>query len=229
MSELEKRVLETIAARKLAPRPAYVFLAKRSVSWALAIGAIFMGAVSFALLLFVLTDYFATGMRNVDNMPLDEFLAVVPLLWFVFLVLFLLGASYSLKHTARGYRFTLGRLLAVSLAASVILGAMLHVSGAGSWLHTALARQLPFYQRLTHVPFEEWSKPDAGRLGGTVMAVDEGLILTLLDFKGVTWTVDISAAEIRLDNTLLEEGDIAITGTRSGPAAFKAATIVEFD
>jgi hypothetical protein len=229
MSELEKRVLDEIAARKLAPRPAYVFLARRSVSWALAAGAILMGAVCFALLLFAVTDYFATGLRQIDNMPFDEVLPAVPLLWLACLVLFLIGASYGLRHTARGYRYTIARLLAVSLAASLGLGAILHVSGAGNWLHAALALQFPSYRRLTHVPFEEWSRPDTGKLGGTVVAAVEGQSLTLLDFKGVTWTVDVSAAEIGLDNALIEEGDIAITGTRTGPATFKAATIAEFD
>jgi hypothetical protein len=229
MTDLEKKVLDAIAARKVTPRPAYVFLAKRSVSWALAAVAILMGAISFALLLFVVTDYYMTGLRQVDNMPLDEFLPVVPLLWLSCLILFLIGASYGLRHTARGYRHTVTGLLAMSLAASLGLGAILHVSGSGHWLHETLEEQFPSYQRLTHVPFEEWSRPDAGRLGGTVVAVNEGRSLTLLDFKDVTWIVDISGADIRLDKPFLEEGDIAITGTRTGPAAFRAATVAEFD
>lgn len=60
-------------------------------------------------------------------------------------------------------------------------------------------------------------------------AVSEGKSLTLLDFNGVTWSVDITAADIRLDDSLLEEGDIAITGRRTGETSFKADRIEEFD
>ena len=229
MSDLEKRVLDTIAKRKLAPTPAYVFLAKRAVLWALAGAALLLGALSFALLFYVVTDYFATGLRGVDNMPLDEFVPALPLIWLVSLVFFLVSASIGLRHTPRGYRFSMLRLFAVALAASVLFGAILHFTGAGSALNAALANRFPAYERLTHVPFEEWSHPDRGRLSGTVTAAAEGRSLTLIDFNGVTWTVDISAASIRTGQPPLEEGDVAITGMRTGPTSFKADIVDEFD
>ena len=187
MTELEKRILDAIAAQKLAPTPAYVFLAKRSVFWALAAVSILLGALSFAIALFVVSDYFATGWRVLDNIHFNEALASIPVLWLILLGLFTASAAYGLRRTRRGYRLRASRIAGLSLAASLAIGGLLHAADAARSLHEYLSENFPAYRALTYVPFDEWSRPDEGYLGGLVMAEAGQGAIRLLDFQDKIW------------------------------------------
>ncbi len=228
MTDFEKKILATITKRNLLPRPAYVFLARRSVFWTLAVAAIAFGGLSNAILLFVVSDYFASGWRVLDNIRFNDYLYVLPLLWLVVLGLFTVSAALALRRTRRGFRLSAPSLATLALGASLLAGGFLHGFDVGGNLHRRLAGWSPAYRAFTHVPFEEWSRPAEGFLGGTVVAAGEGWI-TLLDFHNRTWTVDVSGAAVLLDESALAEGDIAIIGKQTGPAAFRADRISEFD
>ena len=229
MTKLETKILDTIAKQKIAPRPAYVFLAKRSVFWALAFFSIFLGALSFAILLFAISDFFATGWRVLDNIQFDEVLVAIPALWLVLLAAFSASAAYAFRNTRRGHRIKSIHIAGLSLLASLCLGVLLYLSNAAYDLHEYLEKHFPAYHEFTYVPFAEWSRPDQGFLGGTVIEDAVGGKIKVLDFHNKIWSIDVSSAQINLDNTLIDEGDIAIEGTRTGPDTFRARTISEFD
>lgn len=229
MSELEQKILAEISARRLVPKPAYVFLARRSVFWALAIISILLGALSFAILLFAVNDFFVTGWRVLDNIQYNEVLIGIPALWLALLAAFTASAAYGLRHTRRGYRFKPAHVAALSLTVSLAIGAALFASNTPYALHEYLTRHFSAYREFTYVPFAEWSRPDQGYLGGTVMQDPGGGRIQLLDFHDKTWTIDISSATFTLDGSLIEEGDIAIEGERTGADTFRARTIAEFD
>jgi hypothetical protein len=84
------------------------------------------------------------------------------------------------------------------------------------------------YRDFTYIPYAEWSRPDQGFLGGAVLDVDDGS-LRLRAFDGREWEVDISAATVGFSESLVEEGDVAIRGVRTGASTFKADFIDEFD
>lgn len=228
MRELDKEVLAKIEKLGLKPRPYVYFLAKRSVFWALAALSVLLGGVSVAVAIFAATDLAATGGRGLDEMPFDDIATSLPALWLACFFLFAASAWFGLSRTRRGYRYRPLNILAVALAASLGLGAALHGLDAGRLAHNFIASRFPAYDRLTHIPYDEWSRPDQGYLGGEVLSVDGGS-LRLRAFGGVEWTVDISAAVNSVDEPLEDEGDVAIRGARTGPRAFKAQTIAAFD
>ncbi len=227
MSDLERKILDAIAERKIVPTPAYVFLARRSVYWALALAFTVLGGISVAILLFVVSDYFATGWRVLDNIQFNELFVSIPVIWLALLVVFVAAATAALRYTKRGYRVSPPKTAALVLAASVAAGLALHVLRVGEQVHNTLSDLSPTYRAQTYVPFDEWSRPAEGFLGGTVVA-HSGEMLTLMDFKNKSWTIDISAAVSTLDNPPLEEGDVAIEGVQTGPDTFRATMISEF-
>jgi hypothetical protein len=229
MTELEKKVLEAIAARHLVPRPYFVFLARRSVFWLLAVISIVLGGLGVAVLLFAISDYYATGWRTLDNMPYDDLIVSIPAIWLVSIGLFTASAYYGLRNTRRGYRFRPAYIVALCLAASIGLGAMFHLFQLGRTVNGILAANFDFYLQQTAVPFDYWSRPGEGFLGGTVESVDGKRSLSLKDFHDKVWLVDISGATVSLDNPIEDEGDIAIRGIRTGPSAFRAEMIDAFD
>ena len=229
MSDLQKHVMEAIAKRGLKPRPYIYFLSRRSVYWALAVISVLLGGLSVAVAIFAFLDFGSTGGRGFDEMPFDDVAESLPVLWLAFFGLFALSAYVAFSNTRRGYRFRPVLVIALAMALSLILGVLLHVAEAGRRTHEFLAARFPAYEAYTTIPYDEWSRPDLGFLGGEVLAVQDGRSLRLMDFNGVEWTVDISSAIVSFDKPLIEEGDIAIRGQRTGPTSFTAATIDEFD
>ncbi len=228
MRELDKEVLAKIEKLGLKPLPYIYFFAKRSVFWALAALSVLLGGISVAVAIFAAMDLARTGGRGLDEMPFDDIATSLPALWFACFMLFAASAWFSLSRTPRGYRYRPLGILAAAFAASLGLGFALHGLDAGRLTHNFLATHFSAYDRFTHIPYEEWSRPDQGYLGGEVLSVG-GNTLLLKAFDGVQWTVDISAAVNGVDEPLEDEGDVAMRGVRTGPRAFKAQTIAAFD
>ncbi len=229
MSELEKRVLEEIGKRGLAPRPYSYFLAKRSVFWTLAVLSIVLGAVSVAVLIFAVTDFVQTGGRGFDEMPFDDISQVLPLIWLATVAVCTVSASLALRQTPRGYRIRMVSFAAGVLALSVGLGALLHHAGAGERTHNFLSARLPAYERLTRMADKALADPDKGWLAGPAVSFDGKSTLTIKDFKGQTWTVDVQGAKVSLDEPLGSEEDVSIKGVRTGPSTFRAQSIGDWD
>ncbi len=229
MSELEKKVLEQIEQRGLAPRPYAYFLAKRSVLWTLAAVSILLGAVSVAVLIYAMTDYATTGGAGFDELPLDDALAILPFVWLTTLGVFIASAILAVRQTPRGYRYNALSLVAIALTLSVLLGCVLHRAGAGQRAHAFLAAHFPLYEGLTSPMDKALADPDKGWLAGPAQSFDGKSTLTMKDFSGRTWTVDVTGAKVTLDEPLGSEQDVSIKGVRTGPSAFRAETIEDWD
>ncbi len=229
MTDLEKKILDEIDKRGLVPRPYAYFLARRSVFWALAGLSVVLGAISFAVVIYGALDYLATGGRNFDEFPLDDVFESLPFVWSVMLVLFMVSARFGIYKTKRGYRYPASRVVAGVVLASVILGALLHRFEVGKQTHQYLNSQVPAYERLVRSKEDYWTSPDNGYLGGRVVAVGEDNTITLRDFRGREWTVDIGDATVMLPEPLMEEGSVGIRGVKTGPTTFRALSIEEWD
>lgn len=228
MTELDKRILETIERRGLTPRPPIYFLAKRSVFWALAALSVVLGAISAAVIIYRLSDHLRAGGRGFDEMPFDDVAEVLPGVWIICFLLFVASAVLAISRTRRGYRYGRLNVIGATAAASIVVGALLYASDLGP-LTNRLLMNIEAYRDYTYIPYAEWSRPDQGFLGGEVLDVDAGKSLRLRAFDGRGWVVDISSAEIAFSDPLIDEGDIAIRGARTGESAFRAEFIDEFD
>jgi len=162
MTELERKVLEAIESRKLVPRPYFLFFAKRSVFWCLAVLSIVLSALSVALLLFAISDYYATGWRVFDNLPLDDVIVSIPIVWLLPMPFFMASAYYGVRHTRRRYRLRPAYIIGLCLAASIGLGVLFHFLQAGRMVNDFLAANFVSYREQANVPFDAWSRPDEG-------------------------------------------------------------------
>lgn len=229
MSKLEKLILEKIEASQLKPKSYGYFLARRSLFWALAGTSVVVGGLCAAVAFVVMGDLLDPQKRGLDEMPFDDLAWLLPLFWAILLIGFVLSAFYGISHTKRAYRHGPFRLAALSLAVSLGLGVMFSQLKIGEAIHTYLSDHFPAYHQLTYIPYAEWQRPDEGYLGGAAIAVDNEHHLKLKGFDGHEWIVDTSSADILVDGSLIEEGDVAIRGERTGPTTFKAITISPFD
>ena len=221
--------MERIDAEKLAPRPFYFFMAKRAVFWALAGLSFAIGAMCFALAIFVTSDFYYTGGKAFDEMPFDELTSGLPFVWLLSSLLLAVSATFSIGQTSRGYRVKRSYVLTAVSTASIAMGVLLYGFDVGGKVHQSLSSHFPSYRAATHIPYAEWSRPQAGFLGGEVLSVIDEKALMLRAFNDEIWTVDISTAKIDLEEKLIDEGDIAIAGAETGDHQFKAVSIAPFD
>lgn len=228
MRKLDEDVLARIAELGLKPRPYFLFLGRSVVFWSLAGLSVLLGAVSSAALLFAAFDYARTGGRGFDEMPFDDVAIALPMIWGICCVVFAVSAWLGVSRTGRGYRHRPLMVIALAMALSMGLGTILYGVDAGRKLHEFIAAHSTVYDCYTTIPYAEWSRPDLGLLGGQALAVD-GTTLSLKAFDGTVWVVDISGADISTDGTPVEEGDVAIRGTRTGANSFKAISVAPFD
>ena len=228
MRKLDEDVLARIEELGLKPRPYIVFLAHNLVFWGLTGLSVLLGAISFAVVIFAVLDFVQTGGRGLDEMPFDDVAITLPAIWGVCTIGCAISAWFSLSRTRRGYRYRPAMVVAFAVAASLALGSVLYNLDVGRGVHGFLAAQVPAYERYTAIPYAEWSRPDLGYLGGGAVSID-GQLLRLKAFDGSEWLVDMAGADISTDGTPVEEGDVAIRGTRTGPESFKATSIAPFD
>jgi hypothetical protein len=229
VSELEKKVLEQIMQRRLAPRPYAYFLAKRSVFWMLAATSTILGGIAVAVLIYGVTDYAATGGAGFDELPLDDFLIILPPIWLTTLAIFVASAIHSVRQTPRGYRCNTLTLVAIALTLSLTFGCLLHLAGAGQRTHAFLAGYIPLYERFTRPLDKTVADPDKGWLAGTALSFDGKSTLVMRDFGGRIWTVDVQGAKVTLDEPLGSDEDISIKGERTGVSTFHAQSIKDWD
>ena len=229
MTDLERKVLETIEKRGLAPRPYAYFLAKRSVLWTLAAVSILLGAISVAVLIFAAQDYLNTGGRGFDEMPLDDVFKYLPYVWLATLAAFLASAYYAVRQTPGGYRYKTWHLLSAALAVCGVLGFALHAADAGRRVHGFLVQSLPIYDSLTREKEKTEPEPDKGVLTGTVLSFDGKATMILKDFTGKTWTVDVTGAKITMDDPLAPDEDVEIQGSRTGANTFVARSVGDWE
>ncbi len=228
MGRLDEDVLARIESEGLRPRPVILFLGRQAVFWCLSALSIVLGALSFAVLIFIALDFARTGGREFDEMPFDDAAIVLLAIWGLCTVLFAASAWFGVRKTRRGYRHRPPLIFAAAAAISLALGGVLYGFDVGRNVHEFLVRQFPAYAGYTAIPYAEWSRPDQGYLGGEVLSMD-GPSFRLRAFDGAEWMVDMEGAKISTDGTPLEEGDVAIRGTRTAPHGFKATSVAPFD
>jgi hypothetical protein len=228
MTKIEDQILAEIDRRNLKPRPLAYFLGKRAVFWTLAALSIVLGSVAAATSLFLLTDVLVHGGRELDEMPFDNLAAFAPFVWLALFGLFGVSAQASFRATRNGYKYRPMRVIVLTIALSAVLGSMLYWFDVGGSVHRYLATHVRSYAAYTTIPYAKWSKPAEGYLGGEVLA-ETAQNLHIRDFHGQEWDVDISAAKVLLEQSALNEGDIAIRGIVSGEHKFRAISVAPFD
>ena len=228
MRKLDEDVLARINELGLKPRPYILFLGRNVVFWSLAGLSVLLGALSFAVMMFAVIDYASTAGRGLDEMPFDDVATALPVIWGLSSLVFAMSAWIGVSRTRRGYRYRPLLVVASAIAVSIGLGMVLYGIDAGKKLHETIAANFSAYERYTTIPYDEWSRPDLGYLGGQALSI-EGSLLSLEAFDGTIWSVDMAGAVISTDGTPVNEGDVAIRGTRTGPTSFKAISIAPFD
>jgi len=217
-------VMEQIEKKEVIPKPRWEFLLKNYSMWAVGGIALLLGAVATSSALFVLRngDWFL--LQRLSGSLLGHSVSVIPFLWIVLLIIFILLAMYQMKHTQRGYRYSFA-IIVGNVIASILLGIVMYVFGLGYVADTFVGRVLPLYS-----PFEErreqmWTQPENGLLSGTVLGTSSDSMYEMQDFLGKVWSISTDKID-SVDIFILNQADeVGIIGNKIGTSTFEACAV----
>lgn len=161
-------VLKRLEADAVAPRPKLHFLLKNYVFWSLWGVTLLMGAFASAAIIFQAT-HAGWEMYEVTHDNFITFLMnVLPFVWVVLLIAMVGLGYYNMRHTKCGYRYSLLAVIGVSVATSIVGGAVLHAAGVGRAVDEQIGRYVPFHKPVSIIQREIWSHPERGLVAGEV-------------------------------------------------------------
>lgn len=164
-------VLSRIDKEGITPTPRWHFLLRESSVWTLGGLAVLFGSFAVAAIIFVALDsdwefYEATH----DNL-LTFAVAVMPYTWLIALLVFGVLAYESVRHTKRGYRYSLPVMVLGSVGASVVCGSTLYALGVGPYIDSEIGSRIPMHQSLAQTKLGFWNQPERGIMAGLVTEV----------------------------------------------------------
>lgn len=191
--DFKKDVLSRIEREGVCPRARWLFVGRECAVWGAWLFTVAVAAVAVAVSLFVIMHQQYAFYEATHDSFLALMLEVLPYLWFVVFVVGLLLALYHLRHTRRGYRYSLFGTALAGAVASLAGGAVLHYVGMGFVFDKSFGHYVPGYWSQEMMEEHFWQQPEKGRILGTYVGEGESAGTVLVkDVAGKEWQVSVS-------------------------------------
>lgn len=191
MTKLSKKITSAIKKKKVSQTPKIIFILKNIGFWALFALAALVGAAAFSIILLALfeTDFEAT--KHLLQSPAGFLLTTPPLTWITLFTILFSIALFGIRHTKKGYKFSVKHLVLGNIGISLILGGIFYGFGGAHAFERGFAHTIPMYKMLEERREKLWSNPEKGLLSGKIIKVTNETIVILEDDKSKQWKVMI--------------------------------------
>ena len=223
---LDKKIIKTIKERKLTPRPRWQFLLKNYLIWSGGVLSLLAGSLAFAMILFMVKNNDWRMYAPISGSLLKFVFLTLPYFWLLFLFLFIMVAYFNLRHTKKGYRYSLISIIIGSFALSMILGSGLYAVGLGQAVDDILGKKAPFYERFINKRMGMWSNPDRGLLAGVIIDKISDNEFKLLDIKRKEWLILTEKATTVPEMILKVGTPVRLIGQCLDESSFEAIRIM---
>lgn len=187
--KFDRDFLEKIKESKIFPKPKWHFLLKDYLVWIAGVLSLLLGAVAFSVILYLARENDWDAYEQAGETFASFVVLTIPYFWILFLILFVFLVYYNVKHTKKGYRYSLAVILSANVVASMVLGGIFSVLGVGRTIDNILGEKAPFYGQIINQRMGYWSDPEEGRLAGIVVSIEEKDKFILLDLDKNNWWV----------------------------------------
>lgn len=222
-----KEVLDKI--KNVKPKPRWEFLLKNYFVWLLGLISIILGSLAFATIIYMMINNDWDVHHHIAGSMPKFILLTLPYFWLIFLGLFILSAYINFKHTKKGYKFPLPKVIVGSVVISILFGALFYNVGVGQAIDDIMEKRMPFYKELVNKRKDIWLRHDEGFLAG-VVAGQEDELLIIHDIENNAWYVsDIekSLPPVMPPGFAIEEGvRLRIIGEHIDTNYFKAEQVL---
>lgn len=215
------RLISKMKDQNLKPIPKWRFTLKGMATGLILLVSVILGGLAFSVVLFSIQQLGFDLISHMSHSKIEFLLGLLPFLWIVLLIVFLVIGMISIKNSKKGYKFSPSKLLIINTAFSILLGTLFFIGGGAQWLENVFAVKVELYESINEKKINMWSLPEDGYLSGTIESVNEET-LNLVDFNNKKWTIDYRQAHVR-QIVLLEEGEvIKLRGKISSAGHFQA-------
>lgn len=219
-----EKLIQAIKEQDVKPVPKWHFTLKNSLLWTGFLIAVFLGALAFSVVLFAIQQTDFNIISHLTHSRLELFLGLLPFVWIVFLVVFVGIAFFSIRHSKKGYKFTVAKLAGFSAALSILLGTLYFLAGGASQLDKVFAANVGLYESIQEKKMKLWSMPEEGYLSGEIVNVSPDFF-QLKDFKNKVWEITYEEAFIAPVVTLEKGEKVKIIGKISSDDVFIAEEV----
>jgi hypothetical protein len=227
--KFDLEILDQIKEKHLKPKAKWIFILKDVSIWSLGAASLLLGAVAFSVIIFIIRNNDWNLYREFSGSMGEFVLLTMPYFWIVFLIIFVAVVNYDLKHTKKGYKYSVPLILFMSIFGSMFLGAIFYGAGFGKALDDVLGERVVFYDRLINPMLRMWDDPEKGHLAGLIVAEIKSQQYRLIDISRNEWLIDISEAEIP-NNFMVEVGrPIKLLGKTNGDYYFIVKRVFSHD
>lgn len=221
---MKKDIIDLIKDERLAPIPRWRYTIQKIFVWTGFISGILIGAISFSVILFAIQQSEFNVLEHIQHSRVEMILGILPFIWIVSLILFLLLSLWSIRNSWKGYKFPVYQLVLINTAISILLGTLFFISGGAERLEKQFSIQVEMYKSIEERKAAVWQNPSEGMLAGDISYL-KGNEIGLVDLKGNNWTIDIEHTTIA-NIVLMEKGErIKLTGKKTSTSTFKAEQI----
>ncbi|MBP9728422.1 MAG: hypothetical protein KBD27_03525 [Candidatus Moranbacteria bacterium] len=228
MSQFTEKALAEITRKNIRPIPFWVTWLRNSAYWVGVIFLVLLSALAAAASFHAVSEIDWDAYVKADFSWFQMLLSGVPLFSFVLIILFFWVALYFLHQTRHGYRYPMVFLVGIFFSTSVVFGYFIEVSPLDEPTENFLLYALPHKNTLpTNLlpsAARQWSQPENGLLGGTVLSSND-TDFQLLDAREKLWTIEYTPDTLASDALLEPYEDIKVIGNQEDDDTFRATEI----
>ncbi len=169
--------------------------------------SILLGGLAFSVIIFSFTQTEFDLLSHVSHSRIEFLLGILPLLWIVFVLLFLIFSYYIVRNTKTGYKYSVIMIFGGSIVLSILLGSILFYSGGGKKFEEIFSQNISFYEGIEEKKQVYWTTPEHGFLSGTIKEVSQDEeVITIKDFSQKNWVIHYKNTNIR-QKVILKKGE----------------------
>ena len=132
--------------QNLKPIPKWRFNLKGAVIWSSLLVSVILGGLAFSVVLFSIQQLGFDLISHMSHSKIEFLLGLLPFLWIILLIVFLIIGMISIKNSWKGYKFSPSKLLIINTAFSILLGTLFFIGGGAQLLENTFAVEIEFYE-----------------------------------------------------------------------------------
>lgn len=192
--DIETEILKKIKNDKIEPIPRWHFLVKYYSSLSLLAWLIVLWSITFGIIFFYLYntdwDIYNYSWKNI----LYFSVTIIPYIWFVCLVLLIILAYFTIRHTPKWYKYKSSVIFFWILLSFIIFWLVVYASWISNNVEKKLSDISPIYSSHAEIHIRHmWMHPKQGLLAWLIMESNNNELI-INDLNWEKWNIDIKDA-----------------------------------
>ncbi|MEA3273339.1 MAG: hypothetical protein U9Q72_01955 [Patescibacteria group bacterium] len=212
LTKKSQELLKTITTENIKPNPCWHYVLRNYLFWSLFFIFAIFGGIVFSIILYAVLESDFNTLAESLNSRIKFFIASLPFLWIILLILFSIISIFGVKHTKTGYRYTAQLVITANILISILLGLLFFYSGGAQKIDNIFAKKITSYASIEEHKISRWSNPENGFLAGTILEKQDDNVILLKDFSGEKWSVNVQNAVLHPRSSLKPAEKVKMIG-----------------